>query len=72
MLKIWIEVKDYFLLYSLFSFLEGFSNKFIYFIIILFMCNIYGGFFFFQLIGEVLSKVFDSGFENGMIMFFYK
>lgn len=46
MFKIWIEVKDYFLLYSLFSFLEGFSNKFIYFIIILFICNIYGEFFF--------------------------
>lgn len=67
MLKTWIEVKDYFLLHSSFSFLEGFSNKLIYLIIIF-----HGGFFFSQSTGEALSKAFDSGSENGMIMFFYK
>lgn len=72
MLKTWIEVKDYLLLHSSFSFLEGSSNKLIYLIIILLMCNIHGGFFFFQSTGEALSKAFDSGSENGMIMFFYK
>lgn len=72
MLKTWIEVKDYFLLHSSFSFLEGSSNKLIYLIIILLMWNIHGGFFFSQSTGEALSKAFDSGSENGMIMFFYK
>lgn len=72
MLKTWIEVKDYLLLHSSFSFLEGSSNKLIYLIIILLMCNIHGGFFFLQSTGEALSKAFDSGPENGMIMFFYK
>lgn len=71
MFKTWIEVKDYLLLHSLFSFLEGSSNKLIYLIIILLMCFIHGGFFF-QSSGEALSKAFDSGSENGMIMFFCK
>lgn len=56
MFKTWIEVKDYLLLHSLFSFLEGSSNKLIYHIIILLMWNIHGGFFFLSQLVKLWAK----------------
>lgn len=56
MFKTWIEVKDYLLLHSLFSFLEGSSNKLIYHIIILLMWNIHGGGFFFSQLVKLWTK----------------
>lgn len=56
MFKTWIEVKDYLLLHSSFSFLEGSSNKLIYHIIILLMCNIHGGGFFFSQLVKLWAK----------------
>lgn len=41
--------------------------------LLFYLCEIFMvGCFFFQSTGEALSKAFDSGSENGMIMFFYK
>lgn len=41
--------------------------------LLFYLCAIFMvGFFFFQSTGEALSKAFDSGSEDGMIMFFYK
>lgn len=40
--------------------------------LLFYLCEIFMVGVFFQSTGEALSKAFDSGSENGMIMFFYK
>lgn len=40
--------------------------------LLFYLCAIFMVGFFFQSTGEALSKAFDSGSENGMIMFFCK